>query len=486
MPAARGRGRLSRPQCTSIESSSDERFTPRAAIEGRPRHRGTGQGSRAGDAPRAAAEGAEEGRTAAEAHGRRAGAGRESRARQGARAPEGREGRGEGARSADPPNRRSASRPAERRRRAVLLPGRHTYQTGLRQRRAARAARRRGARDRALRQELRARSGPGRGEDPRARPERGRRSRGRDELVGRRGRRVQGLRGPRRPEVVSGALCPGPPRRRRLPGFWPNAPGIIIMLGTCLPGGVEMKFRSAAIGVLAAAVPFSAPVFAHHSQAMFDATQEILIEGTVHRYDWKNPHIYLIVDTIGPDGKRALIEGEGLAITQALVDGLRPDAFEPGMRVVMRANPNRGGWGKQVRILDVTTEDGEIHPFYAANKRTLELKPAESIASKWAPSRQAVYAAFSAMANWPLKAEALAIKEQAPIDGLCYVEPVPFLAILDEMRSIEVHDDRVLLHFDNSGDHVDRTVYLNAEHPADLEPSLHGHSVGWWEGDTLV
>jgi len=247
-----------------------------------------------------------------------------------------------------------------------------------------------------------------------------------------------------------------------------------------------MKFRSAAIGVLAAAVPFSAPVFAHHSQAMFDATQEILIEGTVHRYDWKNPHIYLIVDTIGPDGKRALIEGEGLAITQALVDGLRPDAFEPGMRVVMRANPNRGGWGKQVRILDVTTEDGEIHPFYAANKRTLELKPAESIASKWAPSRQAVYAAFSAMANWPLKAEALAIKEQAPIDGLCYVEPVPFLAILDEMRSIEVHDDRVLLHFDNSGDHVYRTVYLNAEHPADLEPSLHGHSVGWWEGDTLV
>jgi hypothetical protein len=28
----------------------------------------------------------------------------------------------------------------------------------------------------------------------------------------------------------------------------------------------------------------------------------------------------------------------------------------------MRANPNRGGWGKQVRILDVTTQDGEIHP----------------------------------------------------------------------------------------------------------------------------
>jgi hypothetical protein len=42
----------------------------------------------------------------------------------------------------------------------------------------------------------------------------------------------------------------------------------------------------------------------------------------------------------------------------------------------MRANPNRGGWGKQVRIMDVTTQDGEVHPFYAANRRTRTLTPA--------------------------------------------------------------------------------------------------------------
>jgi hypothetical protein len=27
---------------------------------------------------------------------------------------------------------------------------------------------------------------------------------------------------------------------------------------------------------------------------------------------------------------------------------------------------------------------------------------------------------------------------------------------------------------------------MDAEHPADVRPSLHGHSVGRWEGDTLV
>ena len=29
-------------------------------------------------------------------------------------------------------------------------------------------------------------------------------------------------------------------------------------------------------------------------------------------------------------------------------------------------------------------------------------------------------------------------------------------------------------------------VYLNVRHPADVDPSFHGDSVGHWEGDTLV
>lgn len=238
-----------------------------------------------------------------------------------------------------------------------------------------------------------------------------------------------------------------------------------------------------AIGVAALA---GAPALAHHSQAMFDTSQEMLIEGTVARFDWTNPHMYLIVDTIGPDGQPAKVEGEGLAITQALVDGLKREALQPGTPVVMRVNPNRGGWGKQVRILDVTTEDGEIHPFYQANSRNLDLKPAESLAGKWAPSRAAVNAAFGAMARWPISAEGLAARDAQVDDGLCLVEPVPFLAILDEMRSIELGDDTVIMHFDNSGDHVIRTIYMNAEHPADLELSAHGHSIGRWEGNTLV
>jgi hypothetical protein len=247
-----------------------------------------------------------------------------------------------------------------------------------------------------------------------------------------------------------------------------------------------MRFRSTASLVLAAVASFAAPAFAHHSQAMFNTTEEILVEGTVERFEWVNPHMYLIVATEGPDGEQVLVEGEGLAITQALVDGLRREALMPGTPVVMRANPNRNGSDNHVRILDVTTQDGEIHPFYASNSRDRTLTPAESLEGHWAPSRAALGAGFGAMARFPITPEARAAQQELLADGLCFVEPVPFLAVLDEMRSIEIGGDEVLLHFDNSGDHVLRTIHMNSEHPSDLEASRHGHSIGRWEGDTLV
>ena len=247
-----------------------------------------------------------------------------------------------------------------------------------------------------------------------------------------------------------------------------------------------MRGLFGALLVLAATALLAAPASAHHSQAMFDTTREVLLEGTVVRFDWVNPHMYLIIETKGPDGKPMRVEGEGLATTQARADGLNRDALKPGMRVIMRANPNRGGPGKQVRVLDVTTQNGEIHPFYAASTRDRTLKPATSLAGRWAPSRQALGAAFGAMAAWPVTPEGRAAQKKLLADGLCYVEPIPFLAVLDEMRSIEMGKDEVVIHYDNSGDHVVRRIRMNAQHPAKVPPSRHGDAVGRWEGDTLV
>jgi hypothetical protein len=247
-----------------------------------------------------------------------------------------------------------------------------------------------------------------------------------------------------------------------------------------------MRHLTAATYALAATALLGVTASAHHSMAMFDQSQEVLIEGTVARFDWVNPHMYLIVETESPDGETVQIQGEGLGITQALVDGLDRDALTPGTPVVVRANPNRGGFGKTVRLLDVTTEAGEIHAFYAGNQRARTLTPAMSLEGHWAPPRQALGAAFGAMANFPVTPEGRAVQAQMVADGLCYVEPIPVLAILDEMREIAIGADEVVMHFENTGDHVVRTIPMNAEHPADVQPTRHGHSIGRWEGDTLV
>jgi hypothetical protein len=41
--------------------------------------------------------------------------------------------------------------------------------------------------------------------------------------------------------------------------------------------------------------------------------------------------------------------------------------------------------------------------------------------------------------------------------------------------------------FDIGGPHTYRTIYMDGRtHPTTLQPSYYGHSIGWWEGDTLV
>jgi hypothetical protein len=52
---------------------------------------------------------------------------------------------------------------------------------------------------------------------------------------------------------------------------------------------------------------------------------------------------------------------------------------------------------------------------------------------------------------------------------------------------VEIRELNRLYIFDIGGPHTFRTVYMDGRsHPADLDPTNYGHSVGWWEGDTLV
>ena len=52
---------------------------------------------------------------------------------------------------------------------------------------------------------------------------------------------------------------------------------------------------------------------------------------------------------------------------------------------------------------------------------------------------------------------------------------------------VELPEIQKMYIFDIGGPHTFRTIYMDGrKHPAKLTPSFYGHSIGWWEGDTLV
>jgi hypothetical protein len=52
---------------------------------------------------------------------------------------------------------------------------------------------------------------------------------------------------------------------------------------------------------------------------------------------------------------------------------------------------------------------------------------------------------------------------------------------------VEIPELQRVFIFDVGGPHTWRTIYMDGRtHPKDLAPSYYGHSIGWWEGDTLV
>ena len=53
------------------------------------------------------------------------------------------------------------------------------------------------------------------------------------------------------------------------------------------------------------------------------------------------------------------------------------------------------------------------------------------------------------------------------------------------MQIVQNADVVAFLYEDRPGPYF-RIVYLNGQHPKDLDPSYYGHSIGHWEGDTLV
>jgi hypothetical protein len=263
---------------------------------------------------------------------------------------------------------------------------------------------------------------------------------------------------------------------------------------------VKTLTAATALAIAAIAAIAVAPAAqAHHSSAAYDLSGEVVFAGTVTQLDWKNPHVYLTLKTRGPDGQPLLQKVEGQGLAELRTSGLDPEKLRLGSRVEVRAAPNRGGAGRIVFGLDVTTADGAVYPLSPYGKSSLRpaTTAAKSIAGRWAPSVDAARAYMQASLTAPLTEAGRAAMEQrllmpTPNAGCDFTKSpggvIQAFMGLPLVRTIEIGADTVVIGVDYVSEaSLVRTIHLDqTRHPDGLAPSHLGHSIGHWEGSALV
>jgi hypothetical protein len=232
---------------------------------------------------------------------------------------------------------------------------------------------------------------------------------------------------------------------------------------------------------------FSSPATAHHSGAMFDVSRQIVIAGVVTEFAWKNPHSYLTIRTEGSSPVEQLIEVGPPATLRPL--GLTQDAVRVGDNVSVLAYPPKRGTIALGR--ELTKADGSVWPLllHPGSRRPEPLRSASSIQGTWVS--QGFFAIFNpnGVLNWPFTAKGRAhFDAQDPLQTShvrCVPVAAPMLMLYPVTNRIEIDRDVVRMRIDWM--ESERVIYMDGRgHPRDGERSLHGHSIGFWEADTLV
>ena len=280
----------------------------------------------------------------------------------------------------------------------------------------------------------------------------------------------------------------------------------------------------------AVAITTSATAFAHHGFGLFDRTKPVEIEGVIESIDFVNPHSYLNLDVIGPDGNLIAMRCEMRAATLLRRSGWSKEMFVAG------AQAKISGWGHRddpaaCYIEDITIGDAPTRnrndqfttqAVDTSNRPKRNPSGEPNISGDWAQEQYviavpptgggnlvpksliaAVESGQLAMADVPPsgwgprpvtytargKAEADAFQTWSPTDNprlRCRPTSIIFDWVFDgPVNRITQEPGRIVINYGLYS--FERVIHMDmAQHPAQITPSYSGHSIGRWEGDVLV
>lgn len=288
-------------------------------------------------------------------------------------------------------------------------------------------------------------------------------------------------------------------------------------------------FRTLQAALVAAASLAAAAAAAHHGFGRFDPSREIEVEGTLTGLDFVNPHSYVYFDTVGPDGDFLQMQCEMRAATVLRRSGWSPDLFVEGANIVVTGRPHRDDpsycYAETLEIGDETRleryeqlDEGSVVP----SDRPSRLPSGRpNLSGDWAQEQyliarapdgpgglvpQSLIAAVEsgelAMsevpgAGWGASPVTLTEAGEAASQAIsdlppeevprlnCGITSILFDWVFDgPINRITQGENTITLEY---GRGLTRTVHMDMEsHPANPAPSRAGHSIGRWDGDTLV
>ena len=113
------------------------------------------------------------------------------------------------------------------------------------------------------------------------------------------------------------------------------------------------------VAILAAGIVLaSAPALAHRSFAMFDQTKVMTLEGTVHEFQWTNPHSFIELD-VTRSGRAQRWSIELNSPNNLTRQGWRRTSLKAGERISVRIAPLRNGHSGGL-FLDLRKADGRV------------------------------------------------------------------------------------------------------------------------------
>ncbi len=227
--------------------------------------------------------------------------------------------------------------------------------------------------------------------------------------------------------------------------------------------------------------------FAHHSHASLNMDDVRTYKGVVVKYGWTMPHVYLKVK--GPDDKGRIVEYtiEMEHPPAMAAKGWSKTSWKPGDRIIWYGAHDKDSDRHYTGLQWAETGDGTR--VGASTDVAAEITPSTDFTGLWKRDDPGGFKPhYKPPVGWPLSKLGQAQVDNFSEDQNPMVtcgNPGPPKSMLIPYPVVFTRPDANTLVMERELMEELRVVHFDRDHEVGA-PSKMGHSVGWFEGDTLV